>query len=94
LPIVPASVTSPHPLKERAGPLKANEIIDRGQVILNRKAPNKIFRSEDRELDRFADLQGYPEQLLEKKADVPSNSLPGAEFKNFAAGSSAKPISI
>ena len=93
-----SEITSLHLLIEKAHHLKANDLIDRVQVILNRKAPNEDLSK--RKIEGLIRLpvckvirNSYSETLAANREGrtVRANSALGAEFKAFAAELCGKP---
>jgi pilus assembly protein CpaE len=94
-----SEITSLHLLNEKAAILKANDVIDRVQVVLNRKTRNENLTKQNIE-----DLIGLPvckvirnsySETLAANTEgrtVRANSALGGEFKAFAAELCGKPL--
>jgi pilus assembly protein CpaE len=94
-----SEITSLHLLIEKAHHLKANDMIDRVQVVLNRKAKNEDLSK--RQIESLIGLpvckvlrNSYSETLAANREGrtVRANSALGAEFKAFAAELCGQPI--
>lgn len=94
-----SEITSLHLLIEKAHHLKANDMIDRVQVVLNRKAPNEDLSK--RKIEGLIRLpvckvirNSYSETLAANREGraVRANSVLGGEFKAFAMELCGKPM--
>jgi pilus assembly protein CpaE len=94
-----SEITSLHLLLEKAQILKASDLMDRVQVVQNRKARNEELRK--RQIESLIGIpvckvirNSYSETLAASREGraVRSNSALGAEFKAFAAELSGRPL--